>query len=142
MDKEKYAVIRRIIESIPFHVWLGVHVPELADGLAVLSLPFRPELVGDSRRPALHGGVLSTLADAAGGTAVWTRCGAHDRLATIDLRVDYLRPAPAEDLCATGTVRLIGNRVGNAVVRITPAADPDLILVEARGVYNIRKTRE
>jgi uncharacterized protein (TIGR00369 family) len=59
----------------------------------VLVLPVRPEFVGDPRRPALHGGVLSALIDTAGGVAAWSALGTGGSVSTVDLRVDYLQPA-------------------------------------------------
>jgi len=132
--------IRDIIEkAIPFDLFLGIKVEEIRPGYARLRLPFRPEFVGDVRRPALHGGVISTLVDTCGGTAVWASCQPEDRVATIDLRVDYLRPAPAGDLIAVGEVKLLGNRVGNSAVTILSAMEQGLVVAEGRGVYNIRK---
>ena len=93
---------------------LGIRVASIEEGRIRLFIPFREDLIGDARRPAIHGGVISTLADVCAGFAVWTRCRLNDRIATIDLQVDYLRPATAHDLYAEATVRLLGNRVGNA----------------------------
>jgi acyl-coenzyme A thioesterase PaaI-like protein len=55
------------------------------------------------------------------------------------MRVDYLRPADPADLIAVGEVRLLGNRVGNATVQIFSASNPEVVIAEGRGVYNIRK---
>lgn len=135
-----FAALQEIIEEgLPFNKLLGIRVIELHEGYVKLCVPFRPELVGDPRRPALHGGVLSTLVDVSGGFAVWTSCHLEDRLATIDLSVDYLRPAPAKDLYAEATVRLLGNRVGNAHVVLWSDGDPDRHVAVGRAVYNIRR---
>jgi len=132
--------LRELIETgIPFNEVLGIKVDELREGYVRLRVPFRPELLGDTRRPALHGGVISTLVDVAGGFAVWTCCRLDDRIATIDLGVDYLRPAPDRDLVAEATVRLLGNRVGNAHVALFSADDPDKHVAVGRAVYNIRR---
>ena len=112
---------------------------QLAEGRVKLCIPFKPELVGDPRRPALHGGVLSTLVDVTGGFAVWTSCHLEDRIATIDLSVDYLRPAGAKDLFAEAEVRLLGNRVGNASVVLWSADEPEKHVAVGRAVYNIRR---
>ncbi|WP_022662408.1 PaaI family thioesterase [Paucidesulfovibrio longus] len=130
---------KRHLNEIPFHVLLGLRVEEIREGYARLRLPFRPEFIGDARRPALHGGLLSTLVDTCGGIAVWASGEPGDRVATIDLRVDYLRPAPPGDLLAEACVRLMGNRVGNASVTVFAADDPETPLVEGRGVYNVRR---
>lgn len=132
-------VLKRVMEElIPFNRYLGVRVAKLSSGFARLEIPYREELVGDPLRPALHGGVLSALADTAGGAAVWT--GIEDeraRVSTIDLRVDYLRPAKLELVVAEAQIVRIGNRVGVADVRLfQPSAESEAIAT-GKGVYNI-----
>jgi len=135
-----YAKMAELVEhGLPFHELLGIKAVELREGYAKLCVPFRPELIGDPRRPALHGGVISTLVDVCGGFAIWTRCAMDDKIATIDISVDYLRPAPAADLYAEADVRLLGNRVGNAHVVVWSAGAPEVHLAEGRAVYNIRR---
>lgn len=137
-------VLRKVMEEvIPFNRFLGIRVVDLRPGYARLEVPFRDELVGDPLRPALHGGVLSALADVAGGAAVWS--GLEDdraRVSTIDLRVDYLRPARLEDVVAEASVVRLGNRVGVADVRLFhPAAEPETIAT-GKGVYNLMVKRD
>ncbi len=135
-----FADIKDVIEKkIPFDLFLGMVLEEARPGHARIRLPYRPEFIGDPRRPALHGGIISTLIDTCGGTAVWASCEVNDRVATIDLRVDYLRPAPPADLVAVAEVKLLGNRVGNSAVTIFSVENPDVAVAEGRGVYNIRK---
>jgi uncharacterized protein (TIGR00369 family) len=131
--------LKQMMESfIPFNAFLGVRVLRVDDKLVQLEVPFRPELVGDPIRPALHGGVLSALADAAGGAAVWL--GVEDlaaRVSTIDLRIDYLRPARLEPIVAEATVVRLGNRVGVADVRLYNSPSPEVTVATGKGVYNI-----
>ncbi|MBU1040601.1 MAG: PaaI family thioesterase [Proteobacteria bacterium] len=135
-----FAKLKELIESgIPFNEVLGIRVVELGEGHVRLRVPYQRELLGDVRRPALHGGVISSLVDVCGGFAVWTCCRLEDRIATIDLGVDYLRPAPDRDLYAEATVRLLGNRVGNAHVVIWSEGEPDKHVAVGRAVYNIRR---
>lgn len=132
--------IKEVVETkIPFDLFLGVEVECAEKNFARLRLPFRPEFIGDPRRPALHGGVISMLIDTCGGTAVWASVNIRDSIATIDMRVDYLRPAPPEDIIAEARVKLLGNRVGNTQIIVYAASDPDHIIAEGRAVYNIRK---
>ena len=133
------ALTELIEDGIPFNAVLGIQVAELREGYVKLLVPYRPELVGDTRRSALHGGVISSLVDVCGGFAVWSCCRLEDRIATIDLSVDYLRPALAKDLYAEATVRLLGNRVGNAHVALWSEGCPEVHVAEGRGVYNIRR---
>src|SRR5260221_12499699 len=94
---EMLDLVRRFMaEQIPFNSYLGLQVDLLEASRAVLSLPFRREFIGDPFRPALHGGVISTLIDTCGGAAVWTTVSPTDRISTIDLPVDYLRPGRPE----------------------------------------------
>jgi len=137
-------ILKQVMEEmIPFNRYLGVRLTDARSGFARLEVPFRDELVGDPLRPALHGGVLSALADAAGGAAVWT--GLEDeraRVSTIDLRIDYLRPARLLTMIAEATVVRLGNRVGVADVRMFhPDAETETVAT-GKGVYNITIKKE
>ena len=139
-------------ELIPFNRFLGIRCEEVREGYARLRIPFRAELVGGPMRPALHGGVLSTLADTAGGAAVWTGLrDARGRVSTIDLRIDYLRPARLADLVCEATVVRQGNRVGVADMRLyhppaaPPAGEPEQApdtIATGKGVYNVTLSRD
>jgi len=127
------------LDRIPFNRVLGIRIVELAPGRALFSVPFRPELVGDPSRPALHGGVISAVADACGGCAVWSAVGDDDRVSTIALRVDYLRPGRLEELRCLGDVLRVGNRVGVAKISVFHPASPDELVAEAKGVYSVKR---
>ena len=58
-----------------------------------LALPFSPDLVGDIDSGVLASGPIVALMDMATSLAVWSRVGVFVAHATLDLRVDYLRPA-------------------------------------------------
>jgi uncharacterized protein (TIGR00369 family) len=128
-----------IEQIIPFNRFLGIRLDASGDGFVRLRLPFRPELIGDPVRPALHGGVISTLVDAAGGLAVWTRIQFDDRVSTIDLRVDYLAPGAPDELLAEATVVRLGNRVAVVDVRCTQPSSPERVVATGKGVYNIKR---
>lgn len=134
-----HEVLRHVMEElIPFNRYLGLKVGGLRKGFARLEIPFRDEFVGDPLRPALHGGVLSMLADTAGGAAVWT--GLEDeraRVSTIDLRLDYLRPARLETIVAEAHVVRVGNRVGVADVRLFHPSHEAETVATGKGVYNV-----
>jgi uncharacterized protein (TIGR00369 family) len=133
-------ILTRILEEfIPFNRFLGVRTLELGDGLARLELPFRPELVGNPLRQALHGGVVSMLLDSTGGAAVWTQIRRDDLPSTIDLRIDYLRPARAEALIGQGRVVRLGNRVGVVELRAYHHGDEARPVAAGMGVYSIRR---
>lgn len=137
---DRLAELRELmLRRIPFNRVLGIDILELTPGRAVLTVPFKDDLVGDPIRPALHGGVISALADTCGGCAVWSAIGDQDRVSTIDLRVDYLRPGKLEDLHATGVVLRVGNRVGVATISLFHPSAPDELVAEAKGVYSVKR---
>ena len=74
---------------------------ETRDGHAVVRIPWAEHLVGDPDTGVLHGGVITAVLDNASGMAV-RREGLPPEaraIATLDLRIDYMRPArPREDL--------------------------------------------
>lgn len=131
---------KRLMENeIPFNVYLGIEAEELREGYARLKLPFRREFIGDGRRPALHGGLIATLIDVSGGAATWTHFSREDAIATLDMRVDYLRPGPDDDLIAESQVLRVGNRVAVVNTRVYSARDRSTVIAEGKAVYNIRR---
>ncbi|UCG39777.1 MAG: PaaI family thioesterase [bacterium] len=125
--------------AVPFNSHLGIKVLEAAEGYARILVPFRDEFIGDSRRPALHGGFLSAVVDACGGLAVWTLFDVRDLISTVDMRVDYLRPGPDRDVVVESRVVRVGNRVSVVNTVVYPVDEPEKILAEGRAVYNNRR---
>ncbi|THB68456.1 MAG: PaaI family thioesterase [Desulfovibrio sp.] len=126
-------------QGIPFNAHLGIKVETIRPGFVRFLLPFREEFIGDPRRPALHGGILSTLIDTTGGAAAWSHCSRDDGIATVDMRVDYMRPAPPHDLYCEAEVKRQGNRVAVVHSMVYPVGSPSTLIAEGRAVYNIRK---
>jgi uncharacterized protein (TIGR00369 family) len=129
--------------GIPFNRMLGLVVERIERGHAVLRMPWRDELVGDLARNAVHGGVTSMLVDTAGGAACFAMLDAEDdRVSTVDLRVDYLRPGGAADLWCRAEIVRMGNRVGVARMEVysgglpAPGA-PAKPIATGQGVYNV-----
>jgi uncharacterized protein (TIGR00369 family) len=97
--------MERFLEVVPHARALGVVMVrwEPGTGQCEMRLPWREELVGDPLRRIVHGGVITTLLDTLGGACVFARGHGVMPQATLDLRVDYLRPAAPElDLVAEG----------------------------------------
>lgn len=139
-EQERIARVKRFMEQeVVFNRHLGFQVRELRPGYASCAIPFAPHLIGDPNRPALHGGLLSTLADAAGGTALWADVGLGDRISTIDLRMDFLRPGPAEDLICNAQVVRVGNRVGVVEMVVVTECDRETAIATGKGVYSIKR---
>lgn len=84
------------------------------DGDAVtLRAPYRPDLVGDPDTGVLAGGLVTAMLDHVGGLAVWVALGRFRPLATLDLRVDYMRAAePKLDLLARARCFRLTHSIG------------------------------
>ncbi|MBI2897501.1 MAG: hotdog fold thioesterase [Deltaproteobacteria bacterium] len=134
-------VVREIMQMvIPFNRFLGFELTDLKPGFARMEVPFRDEFIGDPVRPALHGGVISALIDTCGGAACWTEIEPADRVSTVDLRVDYLRPGRKHRLVAEGRVIRIGNHVGVVDLTAFHSDSPSDLIACGKGVYNVRRS--
>lgn len=83
------------VEIVPHSGALGFRYVAHTPGRVTFDLPYRADLVGDPSTGVIHGGVITTLVDATCGQAVLTKLAEIRRIATLDLRIDYLRPARA-----------------------------------------------
>lgn len=130
-------------QRISFNQLLGIEVTELMPERVECRIRMRPELIGHYAHQRLHGGVISATLDAIAGLAVMAAIGARhpdesaeqqlarfDKLGTIDLRVDYLRPGIGPWFAAEAEVLRLGSRVASARMAFR-AANGDLIGVGA-----------
>jgi len=115
----------------PFMRFLGLEVLRVERGLIEIRLPFREEFIRGDGSDWLHGGVVSALADIAGDYAVVTETGVG--VPTIDMRVDYLRPARKGDLVAVGRTLRVGRTVSVADVEIRDTTGT--VVAVGRAVY-------
>ena len=81
--------------NIPHSKQLGLETVSAERDKAVLRIPFAEHLVGDPDSGIIHGGVILSLMDSAGGMATFCALPTMEAIATLDLRVDYLKPAIA-----------------------------------------------
>jgi len=97
----KVRVARQFMEAIPHSSYLQMSLDVLEDGIAEISMPYDEKLVGDPKTGVIHGGAVSALMDSCCGAAVMCHPDSPLGTATIDLRIDYMRPAtPGQRLVA------------------------------------------
>ena len=105
---------QRFIDAIPHAKALGLELIQIADGKAVMAMPYSEALIGDPATGVIAGGAVSALMDTCCGAAVMSYPGARGT-ATLDLRIDYMRAAKpgqritarAECFHATRTVAFV-----------------------------------
>jgi uncharacterized protein (TIGR00369 family) len=126
-EPEFVAGLKRIFEDqIAFNAVIGLKIESLRPEGVVGRIVMRPQLVGHFLHNRLHGGVVSAGLDAMGGLACMAAIGARHmdeapearlhrfgKLGTIDLRVDYLRPAVGEQFELRAEVLRLGSRVAS-----------------------------
>ena len=115
----------------PYMRFLGLAVEKSAKGSVEIRLPFRHEFLRQDGSDWLHGGVVSALIDIAGDYAVITEVGAG--VPTIDMRVDFLRPARRGDLLASARTLRVGRTVSVADVEVRDVQGT--IVAVGRAVY-------
>ena len=100
--------------------FLGLQLVRAEKGVVEIRLPFRDEFLRGDGSDWLHGGVVSALIDIVGDYAVITEVGVG--VPTIDMRVDYLRPARRGDLVGVGRTLRVGRTVSVADVEVRDAS--------------------
>lgn len=84
---------RLFIEAVPFVAAQNIYLVETSFGVAVTGLDWQEGLVGDPEQGILAGGVVTNMMDQTTGFAAFTRFDRPRTFVTLDLRIDYLKPA-------------------------------------------------
>ena len=116
VEEERARWVARMNEGmwtfVPHNRELGLEVVDYRPGGQLwMKLPYAERLVGNPDTGVLHGGAITTLMDAACGMAVMVALGHGAAIATIDLRIDYLRAgAPGQAvICRASCYKLTRN---------------------------------
>jgi uncharacterized protein (TIGR00369 family) len=123
--------VQALVTRAPFHQWLGLTVTAVTDDSIEITAKWREEWVVNTERGYTHGGILAALIDLAADWALVRQTGRG--VPTIDMRVDYHRPAMPGDLVARGKAIRAGSQFSTAEAQIF---DKDgKLLASGRGTY-------
>ena len=135
LDRPEFQALLALVfqEKIPFCRTLGLKLA-VVDGTARLTFAKQDFMLGNTKLKVLHGGVTAAVLDSIAGVAILLKMAETDpksdietqlrefgRLSTIDLRVDYLEPASAEQFVATASVTRLGRRIANVQMALHDA---------------------
>lgn len=129
IDQER---LLQLLHRPRYHQFLGLQLEAAEEGHVKLRLPFREDFLGDEEGTYVHGGVIASLIDIAGDFALITLFGRG--LPTVDLRIDYLRPALKEDLFATAVIVKKGRTLGISDITVENGAGEKIAV--GRGLYS------
>jgi uncharacterized protein (TIGR00369 family) len=117
---------------------LGLEYRDSGPNWMELCLPWREELVGVPDTGVLASGAIVSLIDTASGASVWMKLGQFIPIVTLDLRIDYMRPAVKEETviarceCVKMTRRI-------AFVRgIAHGGDPERPIAHSAGTFMLQ----
>lgn len=92
---------QQFLDRIPHIKALEVKLVDFSDNRVTVRLPYQEHLVGNTDAGIIAGGAISAMLDNVCGSAVVTFSKGMRSFATLDLRIDYMKPArPNEDVFA------------------------------------------
>jgi len=91
--ERKEQLARLFSRHVPHNEALGMRMIGMTEREVVFELPYDAKLVGNPDTGTLHGGAITALLDATSGIAVFAALTELVPIATLDLRIDYLKPA-------------------------------------------------
>jgi len=148
---DKQSILNQVSEmwsQVPFNNLLGIYVTKFDHQEAEIRFNWQDKLIGNHVQKILHGGVTATALDFAGGVVAAANIienleelniekltSSLNKLGTIDLRTDYLRPGRGEEFIVTAKIIRSGSKV--AVARMEMHNEKGEHLAFGTGTYMV-----
>ncbi len=113
---QKKSATLALHQTMPYAGFIGMQVGHDAGHRSLCFLPFKPDLIGNTVLPALHGGLMAGFMQA----AAWVGASeaAQGPVIMLNFSLDYLRPGLAQDAYADFEIVRIGKRIVNVQIRM------------------------
>jgi uncharacterized protein (TIGR00369 family) len=134
-DELKLKLTRVFSRSVPHNLALGIRILDVTESEVTYELPYDPKLVGNPDTGTLHGGAITALLDGCSGAAVFVALTELVPIATLDLRIDYLKPAePGKSVIGKATCYNLTRNV--AFTRaVAYQDDPENVIAHSVGTF-------
>jgi len=142
------ALVDLFEHKITFNQVLGLKIAAARPADVRATFAMQPQLVGHYTYGRLHGGVISSVLDALGGLSLMVGIAERHpdentlqvmqrftRMATIDLRVDFLRQGLGREFTATAETTALGGRIGRTLMRLVN--DEGVLIATGAAAYAV-----
>jgi uncharacterized protein (TIGR00369 family) len=139
-------LLKSAFVTIPFNRMLGLKLDALDEKHVTMSFEMKNELIGNFMQGILHGGVISSVLDMAGGILIMaqtvrrqTDCSLEKigevlgKCSTVDLQISYLSPGKGTHFHAKANLIKTGNKI--SFTRMELFNNDDKLLAMANGTY-------
>jgi len=134
-DELTRRLARAFSRGVPHNLALGIRSLGVAATEVTFELPYDTKLVGNPDTGTIHGGAITALLDGCSGAAVFAALTELVPIATLDLRIDYLKPAePGKSVIARATCYKMTRNV--AFTRaVAYQDDPEDVIAHSVGTF-------
>ena len=141
-QKQREKVAEQFIEALPFCASLNIKLESMDVSRAVMSMPYDSKIVGDPETGVVHGGAVSALMDTCCGLAVSLHPDSAKPTATIDLRIEYMRPAKVGERIFTEAHVYNATRTVAFVRAVAHDGDEKKPVASATGAFTFSRLKE
>ncbi len=141
-QEQRQKIAEQFIKALPFCAALDIRLESMGVAEASMSMPYDKRIVGDPETGVVHGGAVSALMDTCCGLAVSLHPDSAKPTATIDLRIEYMRPAKVGERIVTEAHVYNATRTVAFVRAFAHDGNPDKPVASATGAFTFSRIKK